>query len=129
MLDATPSTWERCSTIALETQRRNGTWVATPVSLAVSDGHAFFRTYSVSGKAKPLRHFDEVRVAPCSFFGRPSGPATMARARLLEHAEVPLARRALAKRHPVLQGVAVPLAHRLMRYRTLHYELTFAGRP
>jgi hypothetical protein len=29
----------------------------------------------------------------------------------------------LAKRHPVLQAILVPLAHRLMRYRTLHYQL------
>ena len=34
------------------------------------------------------------------------------------------AARAIARRQPILQGVLVPLAHRLMRYRTLHYELT-----
>jgi uncharacterized protein len=34
-----------------------------------------------------------------------------------------LAARALSRRHRVLQAVLVPLAHRLLRYRTLHYEL------
>ena len=32
--------------------------------------------------------------------------------------------RALARRHRVLQAILVPTAHRLMRYRTMHYELT-----
>jgi uncharacterized protein len=34
-----------------------------------------------------------------------------------------VAARALARRHRVLQAILVPAAHRLMRYRTLHYEL------
>jgi uncharacterized protein len=31
--------------------------------------------------------------------------------------------RALARRHPVLQGIAVPVLHRLKGYKKLHYEL------
>jgi hypothetical protein len=34
-----------------------------------------------------------------------------------------VAARALARRHRILQAILVPAAHRLMRYRTLHYEL------
>ena len=34
------------------------------------------------------------------------------------------AARAIAHRQPLLQGLLVPVYHRLMRYRTLHYELT-----
>jgi hypothetical protein len=45
------------------------------------------------------------------------------RARLLSGDDARQARRALARTHPVLQGVLVPLAHRLMRYETMHYEL------
>ena len=33
------------------------------------------------------------------------------------------AARALARRHPFLQRLLVPVTHRLMRYRTMHYEL------
>ena len=33
------------------------------------------------------------------------------------------AARALARRHRILQAILVPAAHRLMRYRTVHYEL------
>jgi hypothetical protein len=34
-----------------------------------------------------------------------------------------VAARALASRHRILQAILVPAAHRLMRYRTLRYEL------
>ena len=55
--------WPRYKTIRLETRKRDGTWVATPVSLVVRDGRLFFRTYKQSGKAKRLRNFSAVRVA------------------------------------------------------------------
>ena len=34
-----------------------------------------------------------------------------------------LAARALGRRHWILQAILVPTAHRMMGYRTLHYEL------
>ena len=34
-----------------------------------------------------------------------------------------MAARTLARRHRVLQAILVLTAHRLMRYRTMHYEL------
>jgi uncharacterized protein len=64
-----------------------------------------------------------VEIAQSSFGGRATGPAIRARARLLGGDESRLAARALGRRHRVLQAVLVPAAHRLMRYRTMHYEL------
>jgi hypothetical protein len=43
---------------------------------------------------------------------------------LLDGEQARVAARALARRHRILQAVLVPTAHRLMRYRTMHYELT-----
>ena len=34
-----------------------------------------------------------------------------------------VAARALARRYRILQAILVPIAHRMLRYRTLHYEL------
>jgi PPOX class probable F420-dependent enzyme len=113
-------------TILLETRKRDGTWVATPVSLAASDGHLFFRTYRQSGKAKRLRNFSEIRVAPCTFLGKPRGDAVNGRAHLLDEGQSAMTRRLLRRRHPVLHGVLVPLIHRVMRYDTQHYEFTVA---
>ena len=56
--------------------------------------------------------------------GRATGPSIGARSRLLDGEEARDAARAIAHRQPILQGLLVPVAHKLMRYRTLHYELT-----
>ncbi len=118
--------WARYKTIRLETRKRDGTWVATPVSLVTDDGRLFFRTYKQSGKAKRLRNFSAVRAAPCSFLGKPKGDALHGRARLLDEQQSATTRRLLRRRHPVLHGVLVPLVHKVMRYDTQHYELTLA---
>jgi uncharacterized protein len=110
-------------TIQLTTYKRDGTPVGTPVSVAFAGDRAFFRTYDKSWKAKRLRNNPEVEVAPATVSGKETGPAIHARARLLEGADARVAKKALARRHPALQRVVVPLTHRLMRYRTLHYEL------
>jgi uncharacterized protein len=71
-----------------------------------------------------LRNDPAVELAPSTFRGAPTGPGMRARARLLSESETPGVRRALARKYPLLQGLFVPLVHRVMKYRTLHYELT-----
>lgn len=110
-------------TILLTTYKRDGTAVATPVSIAFAGDRAFFRSYDKAGKTKRLRNNPEVEVAASTLRGKTSGPPVRARATLLDGEQERIAARALARRHRVLQGLLVPLAHRLMRYRTLHYEL------
>ena len=110
-------------TILLTTYKRDGSAVATPVSIAFDGDRAFFRSYDKAWKTKRLRANPQVEVAPATLRGRPTGPAIPAQARLLEGADARLAARALARRHRVLQAVLVPLSHRLMRYQTMHYEL------
>ncbi len=77
----------RQKTILLKTRKRDGTWVATPVSIAVQGDRAYVRTYDKSWKSKRLRNFPEVRFAPSTFRGKPSGPAVRAGARLLDGEE------------------------------------------
>jgi PPOX class probable F420-dependent enzyme len=110
-------------TILLTTYRRDGTPVATPVSIAFDHDRAFFRTWHKAHKTKRLRNNPNVVAAPSTLKGEPTGPAINARARLIEGREARVAARALARRHRLLQAVLVPLGHRLMRYRTMHYEL------
>jgi uncharacterized protein len=110
-------------TILLTTYKRVGTPVSTPVSIAFAGGRAFFRTWHKAWKTRRLANNPEVEVAPCTLNGEPAGPAIHAPATLLSGDDKRLARRALARGHPVLQAIVVPLSHRLMRYRTMHYEL------
>jgi uncharacterized protein len=111
-------------TVLVTTYKRDGSVVPTAVNVVVLGDHAYFRTWSTAGKAKRLRRDPKVLIAPATARGRPTGPAMAATARLLgpEH-EQPI-RQALAKKYPLLQGQLVPLAHRLRRYSTVHYELT-----
>ena len=111
-------------TALLTTYKRDGTAVSTPVTLAVDGDHAYVRTWDSAWKAKRMRNNPAVLVAPSSVRGRATGPAIGARSRLLDGEQARHAARMIARRQPILQGVLVPFAHRVMRYRTLHYELT-----
>ena len=109
--------------VLLTTFRRDGTAVATPVSLAVAGDRGYIRSPGNAGKVKRLRRNAQVELAPCTPRGRPTGPAMRAVARPLHGEEARQAARALRHRHPILQGVAVPLAHRLLRCGTAYYEV------
>jgi PPOX class probable F420-dependent enzyme len=114
----------RQKTVLLKTKKRDGTWVGTPVNVAVHGDRAYVRTYDKSWKSKRLRNFPEVRFAPCTLRGIPTGSEVRARARLLDGEEARAAARLLVRKHPVLHGALVPLSHRVMRTATLHYELS-----
>jgi PPOX class probable F420-dependent enzyme len=116
-------TLKDAKTILLTTYKHDGTAVGTPVSIAFDGDRAFFRSYDKAWKTRRLRRNPRVQAAPSTFRGTPTGPPVPARATLLEDGPARVAAQALARRHRVLQAVIVPMAHRLMRYRTMHYEL------
>ena len=111
-------------TALLTTYKRDGAPVATPVTIAVEGDHAYVRTWDTAWKARRMRNDPRVLVAPATMGGRRRGAPVPARSRLLSGEEAAHAARAIARRQRILQGILVPLTHRLMRYRTVHYELT-----
>jgi hypothetical protein len=120
-----PSAWEpfvRPPTALLTTHRRDGSPVTTPVDVAVDGVHAYFRTWDASGKAKRLRRDVSVEVAPRRH-GHATAEPVPACVRVLDGEDVARARRALRHKHPLRQGVLVPLMHRMRRWHTVHYEL------
>ena len=73
---------------------------------------------------KRLRNDPRVEFAASTLRGRSAGPPVRARAILLDGDQARIAAGALARQHRVLQGIVVPLAHRLRHYQTMHaYEL------
>lgn len=116
--------FHEASTVLLTTFRRDGTPVATPVSIAVSGDRSFVRTYESSGKCKRLRNDTRVEVAPSTFRGRAVGPAAELSAHVLHGADADMARRLIEASHPWLHGRLVPLIHRLTGKRTCYLELT-----
>ncbi|KOV66268.1 PPOX class F420-dependent oxidoreductase [Streptomyces sp. MMG1121] len=112
-------------TALLTTHKRDGTGVGTPVNIAVEGDHAYFRTPGSTWKVKRIRGNPEVELAPSTVRGAPTGPQIHARARLLDRGspEDRHASKLLRHKYPLTQGVLVPLAHKLMRTSTLHYEV------
>lgn len=116
----------RQKTVLLTTYRRNGTPVATPVSIAVAGDRAYVRSFEKAWKTRRIRRNATVSVAPSTARDRQTGPAMSATVRLLAGAEYREAARALARKYPMLHGVLVPLAHRFGRSktgRTVHFEI------
>ncbi len=118
-LDAFIDQWA----VLLTSFRRDGTPVGTPVSIAVDGDRGYLPSPGTAWKVKRIRNEPRIEIAPCTPRGRPTGPAVAATARRLEGREARRAARALRRKHPVLQGVLVPLAHRLMRCGTAHFEV------
>ena len=113
--------------MALQTRRRDGTWVTTPVNPLVEGDHVYFRTWHTSGKAKRLRNYADVRFTPSTARGRPTGSWMFGNATRLEGDDAAHAAALINRRYPLLQGVAVRAYHWLRRFRTLHYRISDIG--
>ena len=59
--------------INIETFRKNGTGVRTPIWFVVYQGLIYFRTDAKSGKVKRIRNNPHVRIAPCDIRGNVKG--------------------------------------------------------
>jgi PPOX class probable F420-dependent enzyme len=59
--------------INLETYRRNGQAIATPVWFTIYDGRISVVTRSETGKVKRLRNNSKVRIVPSGIRGQPKG--------------------------------------------------------
>ena len=86
---------------------------------------AFVRSWSTAGKIKRIRNNPIIDIEPSTMRGRPTGgPKFRARARLLTGNEARHASDLIKRKHPLLHGVLVPVAHKLARYETVYLELT-----
>jgi PPOX class probable F420-dependent enzyme len=107
----------------LTTWRRSGEPVTTAVNVAVDGDRLYVRSWETAGKIKRIRNRPEVRLAPATIRGRPTGPAVPMRARLLTGARSEHAGRLINRKHPVFQRLLVRSGHRLTGRRTVHLEL------
>ncbi|MPZ60892.1 MAG: PPOX class F420-dependent oxidoreductase [Propionibacteriales bacterium] len=117
----------RQKTVLLTTYRRDGRAGGTPVSIAVDGDHAFVRSFERSLKTRRLARNPEATITPSTGRGEPTGSAVRVRMRRLEGADDRYAARMLARKHPFLHGVLVPLTHRIARAkagRTVHFVVT-----
>lgn len=72
--------------LSIETFRKSGEGVKTPVWFAQEGDVLYIRTGAGSGKVKRLRRNTTVKVAPCTMSGKVTGEWVAAQVRLVEDA-------------------------------------------
>ena len=82
-----PKQFSDAKYINLETFRKNGTKVKTPVWFVTYNDLIYVITREHTGKVKRLRNNPTVRICPCSFKGKPTGEWISGNAILVEGEE------------------------------------------
>jgi PPOX class probable F420-dependent enzyme len=113
--------------INLETFRKDGSGVKTPVWAATLAGKLVVTTDGTSHKVKRLRNDPKIRAAACDARGNVRGPWHGGTARILDAAEIAEAESALARKYGfqyALLNVLSTIAGR--KKRRAYLELTLA---
>ncbi len=82
--------------INLETYKKNGQAVRTPVWFVVFDEQIFVMTTKNTGKVKRIRNNQDVKIMPCGMRGEPKGEWVTAKARFANESET---QKAIQLRH------------------------------
>ena len=85
MSDKLTETFKNHQYINVETFRKNGVGVKTPVWFAQDGDTLVVRTESTSGKMKRIRNNAHVRIAPCDSRGAVLGEWVKARAEIIQN--------------------------------------------
>jgi len=88
--------------ISLETYRKNGQGVRTPVWFIESDGILYVRTADDTGKYKRIRNNPSVQIAPCNMRGSVKGKWVKGEARIASEDEKLKAFKMLEKKYGMI---------------------------
>lgn len=89
----------------LESYRKNGTPVATPVWFAEDEGVFFIYSLANAGKVKRIRNNPRVRIMPCDVRGKPKGVWVDAEARIADAATAVKGHQLLNQKYGLLKRV------------------------
>ena len=81
------NTLAKANYLSLETFRKSGVAVATPVWFAEQEGVYYIFSAEDAGKVKRLRNSSKARIAPCTWNGTVTGDWQAAQAQLLHSEE------------------------------------------
>ena len=102
----------------VETFRKNGAGVATPVWFAENEGLLYIYSLSNAGKVKRIRNNPRVRVMPCDVRGKPKGEWVEGRARILDAAGAEHAHRLLDRKYGLVKKIGGLFSKLMKRERT-----------
>jgi PPOX class probable F420-dependent enzyme len=83
----------------METYRKKGQPVATPVWFAEENGTLYIYSLANAGKVKRIRNNPRVRIVPCGMRGKPKGEWVEAKARILDERSTKLGRKLLTEKY------------------------------
>jgi PPOX class probable F420-dependent enzyme len=86
----------------IETYRKNGDPVRTPVWFVESNGTLYVRTAESTGKYRRIRNNPAVRVAPCDMRGNVKGEWAKAEARIVGGEEEQMTYKMLDKKYGIM---------------------------
>jgi PPOX class probable F420-dependent enzyme len=89
----------------LESYRKNGTPVATPVWFAEDGGVFFIYSLADAGKVKRIRNNPRVRIVPCDVRGKPRGTWVDASAKIADAATAAKGHQLLNQKYGLLKRV------------------------
>jgi len=89
----------------LESYRKTGASVATPVWFAEDGDEFYIYSLAEAGKVKRIRNNPRVRVMPCDFRGASKGEWVEATARIIDGAEAEKAQRLLDKKYGLMKRI------------------------
>jgi PPOX class probable F420-dependent enzyme len=95
--------WKRANYLNLSTQKRDGSFVNTPIWFAHShlgEANTFYAfSEGKAGKVKRIRNFSAVKVCPCTVTGNLTGEWQEAEAEILNGSESQTAHKALLNQY------------------------------
>jgi len=89
----------------LESYRKTGAAVATPVWFAQDGDELYIYSLAEAGKVKRIRNNPRVRVMPCDIRGAPKGEWVEATARIIDGAGEDKAQRLLDKKYGLMKRI------------------------
>jgi PPOX class probable F420-dependent enzyme len=104
--------------INLETYRKNGQAVQTPVWFAIEDSMIYVRTDNNSGKIKRARNNPHVRITPSNARGQPKGEWIDGEMRIASTTESERANQLLSQKYG-LQGKIIRMVNKIRKTRPI----------
>jgi uncharacterized protein len=103
----------------METYRRTGKPVATPVWFAEENGTLYIYSLANAGKVKRIRNNPKVRIVPCDMRGNPKGEWVEAKARILDERGATLGHKLLNKKYGWMKRIGDAFSKLRQRQRVV----------
>jgi len=103
----------------LESYRKNGNPVATPMWFALDNDTLYVYSLANAGKVKRIRNTARVRVVPCDMLGKPQGEWVEGKARILDEPGAKLGHRLLDEKYGWMKKIGNIYSRLMKRDRVI----------